>query len=451
MKPQGKEEGLELEGQLEKERELNPHPIELYSHHTLSNKLLLSLSRRQRATSSLRHCRRRSHRTSSSGAARIARAPPVPLASQEPLRRHAHRVAPFVTIVAEPSPPLSSRVCPLHRHRRSALSATQVESEPNSSGAGSSSGGAASSSGHHQHQHQHQHHHHQVVEEVSVQRVKKEEVNAKISAWQNNKIAKINNRFKRKDAVIEGWESEQARGNALEKCTWFKIQDSRRMYLVQVGSWDRWVKAPTPMMSRLLSASSPKTYLLNALYGRLPVKTFGTTQLNVVTDDMEFWQENEDPNTEETKEELRSQPSHEIRKKDPTDTSLTEALLEGEKRMGKKILRRWKNKKVPTETFPQGTRMLPCPRGGQGRKVWCARLVPGRAAGAAECCFGAPGWCSGRATTKCCPALVEGRAVPREDSSRRRTVLPPQQEYPMMPQDHYFPPYPITRTKPINS
>ncbi|XLT72709.1 hypothetical protein HN873_029135, partial [Arachis hypogaea] len=128
----------------------------------------------------------------------------------------------------------------------------KVESEPNSSGAGSSSGGA-------------------VVEEVSVQRVKKEEVNAKISAWQNNKIAKINNRFKRKDAVIEGWESEQtnklyqllsnnpvafcllvawARGNALEKCTWFKIQDSRRMYLVQVGSWDRWVKAPTPMMSR---------------------------------------------------------------------------------------------------------------------------------------------------------------------------------------------------------
>ncbi|KAL4344757.1 hypothetical protein AHAS_Ahas11G0210300 [Arachis hypogaea] len=73
----------------------------------------------------------------------------------------------------------------------------------------SSSGGAASSSGHHQHQHQHKHHHHQVVEEVSVQRVKKEEVNAKISAWQNNKIAKINNRFKRKNAIIEGWESEQ--------------------------------------------------------------------------------------------------------------------------------------------------------------------------------------------------------------------------------------------------
>jgi len=46
-------------------------------------------------------------------------------------------------------------------------------------------------------------------EHVSVQRVKKEEVDTKISAWQNAKIAKINNRFKREDAVINGWESEQ--------------------------------------------------------------------------------------------------------------------------------------------------------------------------------------------------------------------------------------------------
>ncbi|CAJ1911257.1 unnamed protein product [Sphenostylis stenocarpa] len=46
-------------------------------------------------------------------------------------------------------------------------------------------------------------------EHVSVQRVKKEEVDAKISAWQNAKVAKINNRFKREDAVINGWESEQ--------------------------------------------------------------------------------------------------------------------------------------------------------------------------------------------------------------------------------------------------
>ncbi|KAL0359516.1 UNVERIFIED_CONTAM: Remorin 4.1 [Sesamum angustifolium] len=45
--------------------------------------------------------------------------------------------------------------------------------------------------------------------EVTVQRVKKEEVESKINAWQNAKIAKINNRFKREDAVIKGWEGEQ--------------------------------------------------------------------------------------------------------------------------------------------------------------------------------------------------------------------------------------------------
>ncbi|OWM67231.1 hypothetical protein CDL15_Pgr000683 [Punica granatum] len=48
-----------------------------------------------------------------------------------------------------------------------------------------------------------------VGEVTSVQRVKKEEVESKIGAWQNAKIAKINNRFKREDAVINGWESEQ--------------------------------------------------------------------------------------------------------------------------------------------------------------------------------------------------------------------------------------------------
>ncbi|KAL6133950.1 hypothetical protein ACLB2K_066183 [Fragaria x ananassa] len=45
--------------------------------------------------------------------------------------------------------------------------------------------------------------------EISVHRVKKEEVESKISAWQNAKIAKLNNRFKREDAIINGWESEQ--------------------------------------------------------------------------------------------------------------------------------------------------------------------------------------------------------------------------------------------------
>lgn len=45
-----------------------------------------------------------------------------------------------------------------------------------------------------------------IVEEVSLQRVKKEETESKISAWQTAKIAKINNRFKREDAIINGWE-----------------------------------------------------------------------------------------------------------------------------------------------------------------------------------------------------------------------------------------------------
>ncbi|KAG0463555.1 hypothetical protein HPP92_019624 [Vanilla planifolia] len=56
------------------------------------------------------------------------------------------------------------------------------------------------------------------IEEVSVHRVKKDEVDAKIAAWQAAEIAKINNRFKREDVTINGWESEQ-----LEKATaWLK-------------------------------------------------------------------------------------------------------------------------------------------------------------------------------------------------------------------------------------
>lgn len=54
--------------------------------------------------------------------------------------------------------------------------------------------------------------------EVSVQSVKKEEVESKISAWQNAKIAKINNRFKREDAIINGWESEQVQ----KSTSWMK-------------------------------------------------------------------------------------------------------------------------------------------------------------------------------------------------------------------------------------
>lgn len=54
--------------------------------------------------------------------------------------------------------------------------------------------------------------------EVSVERVKKEEVEAKITAWQTAKIEKINNRFKREDAVISGWESERVQ----KSTSWMK-------------------------------------------------------------------------------------------------------------------------------------------------------------------------------------------------------------------------------------
>lgn len=59
--------------------------------------------------------------------------------------------------------------------------------------------------------------------EVSVHRVKREEVEAKIYAWQNAKIAKVNNRFKREDAVINGWEGAQ-----VQKATsWMKKVEVR--------------------------------------------------------------------------------------------------------------------------------------------------------------------------------------------------------------------------------
>ncbi|CAI9099995.1 OLC1v1036904C1 [Oldenlandia corymbosa var. corymbosa] len=65
-------------------------------------------------------------------------------------------------------------------------------------------------------------HHH------SVQRVKKEEVESKISAWQTAKVAKVNNRFKREDAVISGWESEQVqKANSWMKKVERKLEEKR--------------------------------------------------------------------------------------------------------------------------------------------------------------------------------------------------------------------------------
>ncbi|CAL5086058.1 unnamed protein product [Urochloa decumbens] len=44
---------------------------------------------------------------------------------------------------------------------------------------------------------------------VSVGQVKKEEVESKIAAWQIAEVAKVNNRFKREEVVINGWEGDQ--------------------------------------------------------------------------------------------------------------------------------------------------------------------------------------------------------------------------------------------------
>ena len=43
----------------------------------------------------------------------------------------------------------------------------------------------------------------------SVGQVKKEEVECKIAAWQIAEVAKVNNRFKREEVVINGWEGDQ--------------------------------------------------------------------------------------------------------------------------------------------------------------------------------------------------------------------------------------------------
>lgn len=46
-------------------------------------------------------------------------------------------------------------------------------------------------------------------EVVSAQRVRKEEVESKISAWETEELAKIDSRFRRQEAIISGWEAEQ--------------------------------------------------------------------------------------------------------------------------------------------------------------------------------------------------------------------------------------------------
>ncbi|XP_078430009.1 uncharacterized protein LOC144702021 [Wolffia australiana] len=46
------------------------------------------------------------------------------------------------------------------------------------------------------------------IQEITIEMVKREEVEAKIASWQAAKVAKINSRFKREDVAIKGWESK---------------------------------------------------------------------------------------------------------------------------------------------------------------------------------------------------------------------------------------------------
>ncbi|CAN8254418.1 unnamed protein product [Cochlearia groenlandica] len=67
-----------------------------------------------------------------------------------------------------------------------------------------------------------------MVTTASVQRVKRDEVEAKITAWQTAKVAKINNRFKRQDAVINGLLNEQVhKANSLMKKIERKLEERR--------------------------------------------------------------------------------------------------------------------------------------------------------------------------------------------------------------------------------
>lgn len=61
------------------------------------------------------------------------------------------------------------------------------------------------------------------ADDVPVHLVKKEEVESKISAWQTAEVSKINNRFKRQEVTINGWENEK-----VEKATaWLKKVEVR--------------------------------------------------------------------------------------------------------------------------------------------------------------------------------------------------------------------------------
>ena len=73
--------------------------------------------------------------------------------------------------------------------------------------------------------------------------MKKEEVETKVSAWQTAEVAKINNRFKREEVVINGWETEQVEKASawLKKIEVLKLKQS--LSLIHFSSLKPWFQS----------------------------------------------------------------------------------------------------------------------------------------------------------------------------------------------------------------
>ena len=81
---------------------------------------------------------------------------------------------------------------------------------------------------------------------MSVGQVKKEEVESKIAAWQIAEVAKVNNRFKREEVVINGWEGDQ-----VEKASaWLKKYEVIHRSII-------------PSLTNIYSPTKPATPLIN--------------------------------------------------------------------------------------------------------------------------------------------------------------------------------------------
>nr|ABR17937.1 unknown [Picea sitchensis] len=64
--------------------------------------------------------------------------------------------------------------------------------------------------------------------EVTLQKVKKDKIEAKAVAWEEAKLAKVDNRFKREETIIEAWENEQkVKANIKMKKVERKLEEKR--------------------------------------------------------------------------------------------------------------------------------------------------------------------------------------------------------------------------------